>query len=72
MPEEVIVYTECLSPDRTGDLVQCLDCGAIMLVQIGEICCGECDGENLVWYDEDNQEWSYEELEAAGFVIIEK
>ena len=70
--EEVIVYTDCLNADNRGDLVRCSDCGELMLIQIGGTACGECESENLQWYDEDRQEWTIEELEEERFIITEK
>ena len=70
--EEVIVYTDCLNEDNRGDLVRCSDCGELMLIQIGGTSCGECESENLQWYDDDRQEWSIEELVEEGFIITEK
>lgn len=43
-----------------------------MLIQTGGTCCGECESENLAWYDEDKPEWSIEELTQIGFIIVEK
>ena len=70
--EEVIVYTECLDADNRGDLVRCSDCGTLMLMQTGGTACGECESENLQWYDDNKPEWTLKELENAGFIIIEK
>lgn len=55
--EEVIVYT---------------DCGELMLMQIGGTSCGECESENLQWYDDDRQECTIQELVEEGFIITEK
>ena len=70
--EEVIVYTDCLTADHRGDFVKCSDCGTLMLIQIGSTACGECESENLQWYDTNKPEWNIEELENAGFIIVEK
>lgn len=70
--EEVKVYVDCLNLDHCGDLVRCVDCGELMLIQIGGTSCGECKSENLIWYDDDRPEWTIEELEEARFIIIEK
>ena len=72
MLEEVKVYVDCLNIDKIGDLVRCSNCGELMLIQIGGTCCGECESENLEWYDENKPEWSVEELEKQGFLVIEK
>ena len=58
--------------DNRGDLVRCSDCGELMLIQIGGTACGECESENLQWYDSDRPEWTIAELEESGFIIIEK
>lgn len=70
--EEVKVYADCLNMDYKGDLVRCMDCGELMLIQIGGTACGECESENLQWYDENRPEWTIEELEENGFIVIEK
>lgn len=70
--ECVRVYTDCLNADNRGDLVRCVDCGELMLLQIGGTICGECESENLEWYDYNYPEWSIEELEQKGFIIVEK
>lgn len=70
--EEVKVYSNCLNKDHIGDLVRCVDCGELMLMQIGGTTCGECESENLQWYDKNKPEWTIEELENIGFIIIEK
>jgi hypothetical protein len=72
MMEEVKVYLNCLNLDNRGDLVRCVDCGELMLMQIGGTACGECESDNLEWYDENKPEWTIDELEKAGFIIIEK
>lgn len=72
MNEKVIIYTDCLNLDRKGDFVRCCNCGTLMLMQLGGTACGECESENLEWVDGNKQEWSYEEIEAAGYIIIEK
>lgn len=69
--EKVIIYTECLS-NNMGDFVKCSDCETLMLMQLGGTACGECESENLGWVDETKPEWSYEEIENAGYIIIEK
>lgn len=71
MNEEVIIYTECLL-DHVGDFVRCTDCGTLMLMKLGETACGVCGSKNLQWVDNNEPEWSYEEVEAAGYIIIEK
>ena len=61
--EEVKVYVDCLDGDNRGDLVRCSDCGELMLIQIGGTACGECESENLQWYDDnyyDNGAYLYE------------
>lgn len=70
--EEVIVYTDCLNDDNRGDFVRCTDCGELMLMNLGGTACGECESENLQWYDKNRPEWTIEELEKAGFILIEK
>lgn len=70
--EEVKVYVDCLDGDNRGDLVRCSDCGELMLIQIGGTACGECESENLQWYDDNKPEWTIAELEEAGFIVIEK
>ncbi len=70
--EEVKVYVDCLNSDRRGDLVRCSNCGELMLMQLGGTACGECESENLVWYDENRPIWTIGELEAEGFIVIEK
>ena len=70
--EEVKVYVDCLDRDNRGDLVRCSDCGELMLIQIGGTVCGECESENLQWYDDNKPEWTIKELENAGFIVIEK
>ena len=70
--EIVKVYEECLNQDGRGDFVRCLDCGELMLIQSGGTACAECDSENLEWVDENRPEWTIEELDAEGFIIIEK
>ena len=70
--EEVKVYVDCLNEEHRGDLVRCTDCGELMLIQIGGTACGECESENLQWYDDNKPEWTIEELKSAGFIIAEK
>lgn len=70
--EEIKVYVECLNEEHRGDFVRCVDCGELMLIQIGGTACGECESENLRWYDDNKPEWTIEELEEKGFTIIEK
>ncbi len=70
--EEVKVYVDCLNMNHSGDLVRCMDCGEVMLIQLGGTSCGECESENIQWYDEDKPEWTMEELEKEGFIVIEK
>ena len=70
--EEIKVYTDCLNEEHRGDFVRCTDCGELMLIQIGGTVCGECESEKLQWYDDDRPEWTIEELQEAGFIIIEK
>ena len=70
--EEVKVYIDCLNADYRGDFVRCVDCGELMLIQIGGTACGECESENLIFYDNNKPEWTIEELEKAGFILIEK
>ena len=53
-------------------LVRCSDCGELMLMSVGGTACGECESENLEWFDENKQEWTIEELEEVGFILIEK
>lgn len=43
-----------------------------MLMQIGGTAYGECESDNLEWYDENKPEWTIDEFEKAGFIIIEK
>lgn len=70
--EEVKVYMDCLNKNLIGDLVRCSDCGELMLIQLGGTTCGECESENLQWYDDNKPEWTVEELERNGFIVIEK
>lgn len=70
--EIVYVYTDCLNSDHIGDFVRCMDCGAPMLMQLGGTACGECESENLEWIDDKKPEWSYEEIELSGYIIVEK
>ena len=67
--EEVIVYIE---KNEIGDLVRCQDCGSLMLMQTGGTVCGECESENTEWYDKKKPHWTIQELEEAGFIVIEK
>lgn len=67
--EEVIVYIE---KNEIGDLVRCQDCGSLMLMQTGGTVCGECESENTEWYDKKKPHWTIQELEKAGFIVIEK
>lgn len=69
MLETVKVYNDGLNATYYGDLVRCVNCGALMLIPCGGEICGECNSENLMWYDEDKPEWTVVELEEAGFVI---
>lgn len=71
MKEIVKVYTECLNADGIGDFVRCSDCRELMLMQLGGTACGNCEGENLQWADEEHQECSIEELELMGYIIEE-
>lgn len=70
--EKVKVYADYLNEERRGDLVKCVDCGELMLIQIGGTTCGECESDNLQWYDDNKPEWTIEELESTGFIIVEK
>lgn len=70
--EEVKVYIDCLNDDQRGDLVRCVDCGELMLIQIGGTVCGECGSEHLEWYDYLFPEWTIDELRNREFIIIEK
>lgn len=70
--KEVKAYMDCLDNDKRGDLVRCLDCGELVLINIGGTVCGECQSENLQWYDADKPEWDITELEEAGFIVVEK
>lgn len=70
--EEVIVYTDCLNLDCDGDFVRCSNCGALMLIQLGGTTCKECESKNLQWVDETKPEWNYEEIEEAGYIVVEK
>lgn len=70
--KEVTVYEECLNSNGMGDLVRCNDCGEISLMQLGGTSCGICGSENLEWYDTNKPEWSVEELEEHGFIVISK
>lgn len=67
--EEIIVYIE---KNEIGDLVRCQDCGSLMLMQTGGTVCGECESENTEWYDKKKPHWTIQELEKAGFIVIEK
>ena len=70
--KEVKVCVDLLDGDCRGDFVKCVDCDELMLLEIGGTACLECESENLLWFDEDKPEWTVEELEEAGFTIIEK
>ena len=70
--EEIKVYIDCLNGDHMGDLVKCIDCGELMLIQIGGTTCGKCESKNLQWYDDNRPEWSVEELQENGFITIEE
>lgn len=70
--EEVKVYVDCLNADYRGDLVRCVDCGELMLIQLGGTICGECGNKHLEWYDYNYPEWTIEELEQKGFIVVEK
>lgn len=67
--EKVNVYVKCR---YYGDFVRCMDCGKLMLIELGGTACKECKSENLKWYDEDKPEWTIEELEKNGFEVIKK
>ena len=69
--EEVTVYIDCLDGDYRGELGRCSDCGELMLIQVGGAVCGECESENLQWYDNNKPEWTIDELKNKGFIIIE-
>lgn len=56
--EEVKLYTDYLNEEHRGDFVRCADCG-------------ECGSENLEWYNDNKPEWTIEEVENYGFIIIE-
>lgn len=71
MGEIVKVYTDSLNADGYGDFVRCLDCGELMLIQLGGTACGNCGSENLIWADEEHQECSIEDLEMLGYVVEE-
>lgn len=70
--EEVIVYEDCLNIDGSGDFVRCSDCGSLILMQLGGTSCGNCGSENLEWFDSNKPEWTVEELEQSGFIIVNK
>ncbi len=70
--EEVTVYEDCLNKNRLGDFVRCSDCGELMLMQLGDTACGECESENLQWADDNMQECTPEQLEELGYIIVEK
>lgn len=63
--EIVKIYIE---PHEAGDLVRCNDCDELALMQIGGTACGNCEGENLEWYDENKPEWTPEELDEENFI----
>jgi len=69
--EVVKVYTDCLNADGSGDFVRCSNCGELMLMQHGGTVCGVCESENLTWAVESKQEWTDQELEAAGYIVEE-
>ena len=71
MNEIVRVYSECLNEDGYGDFVRCLDCGELMLMQLGVTACGKCESENLEWADKEHEECSIEELKQMGYIIDE-
>jgi hypothetical protein len=41
-----------------GDFVKCIDCGRLMLVNVGEGICPECCGDNLIWASDNKEEIS--------------
>lgn len=43
-----------------------------MLMQLGGTTCKECESKNLQWVDETKPEWNYEEIEEAGYIVVEK
>jgi hypothetical protein len=44
--------------DGCGDLVECCNCGEVMLVDIGSEDCPLCEKKGcLKWADEDYEEW---------------
>lgn len=69
MGKKVIVYADQLDADGIGDFVKCLNCGALLLVVIGEDTCPKCKDEMLTWADKKHQECSVEELEQMGYEV---
>ena len=69
MGKKVIVYADQLNADGIGDFVQCVNCGALLLVGIGEEVCPKCKDEMFVWVDNEHQECSIEELEKMGYEV---
>ncbi len=47
MGEIVRVSADSLSANGRGDFVRCLDCGELMLMQLGGTVCRECERGNL-------------------------
>ena len=54
-----------------GDFVKCVNCGKLMLVNIGEDNCPECGKESLVFVDNDNPEYTRFQLEELGYTLNE-
>ena len=53
--------------DEYGDFIQCTDCGAKSLVKSGIDVCPCCLTEGCnTWVDDDNEEYTTDEVEAIG------
>ena len=59
-------YREVVLDERTdanisldkGDFVRCVNCGRLMLVDVGETFCPECCKDNLMWVSDNKEEIS--------------
>ncbi|MFR2774831.1 MAG: hypothetical protein ACLTBR_03260 [Anaerostipes sp.] len=71
MDKIVKVYTDSLNENGIGDFVRCIDCGELMLMQIGGTICRNCISWNLEWVDGEHQECSIEDLKSMGYTVEE-
>ena len=58
MEEKIIALDRVSNGKEYGDLVQCNNCGRVMLVNLGEETCPECDAEGSFEWVDDKQEYS--------------